>query len=120
MGIGMIILTVLFVALTCGFLVVGVLSFMQKGPILTNPWALMSKEERASQMAKVGGAKPVYLQQAIAFTIFAVIMVIVTLSIAFPGVDPPMSVFWILVAGLFVYSIWSSERFYKRMESGEK
>ena len=106
--IGGIILIV--VAAVCG--IYASFTLRCKGPILSNPWLFMAKEERERELAKVD-IKAEYRQLTIVF-------ICISLIFGYLGINSFLSwrlsiyPLWIAVAFVIIYAIGSSVKFAMR------
>jgi len=80
-----------------------------KGPILSNPWIWMSREEREKELAKVD-IKAEYRQLTIVFGCLAVFFCYFA-AFCFSSFRLPLYPLWILMALIVIYAIGSSVKF---------
>ena len=86
-----------------------------KGPLLSNPWIWMSKEEREKELAKVD-IKGEYRQVAIVTGGLALALAYLSASsfFSFIEIQLPSYPLWIVIALVIVYAIGSSIKFAMR------
>ena len=100
----------LVIAAACGFYTS--LAARCKGPLLSNPWIFMSKEEREKELAKVD-IKAEYRQLAVIFGCLTLLFGYLSASFLLPR-ELPMFPLWIIAAVMVVYAIGSSLKFMKK------
>ena len=98
------------IAAACGYYTA--LTARCKGPILSNPWIFMSKEEREKELAKVD-IKAEYRQLTIIFGCLTLIFGYLGAIFLFPH-ELPMFPLWILSAFMVIYAIGSGIKFMKK------
>ena len=89
-----------------------------KGPILSNPWIWMSKEERERELAKVN-IKAEYRQLTI--TLGGIALALAYFAVfCFSSFRLPLFPMWILIGIVVVYAIASSVKFAMRGSDSKK
>jgi len=107
---------VIIAGIICALLAIGLgiyssYAFRCKGPLISNPWLWMSKEERERELAKVD-IRAEYRQVAIVFVGLALIVGYFAV-LFFSDFVLPMYPLWIIIGLIVVYAIGSSMKFVK-------
>ena len=98
-------ITMILVFLMAGLLLsLGILSFLEKGPLLNNTYLYASKEERETM-----NKKPYYKQSAVVFCILSAVFIVIGLALLLRN-DRIFLLEIPLLAGAVVYAIVSTVR----------
>jgi len=100
------------IAVVCGIYVS--FTIRCKGPILSNPWILMSKEDREKELAKVD-IKAEYRQLTIVFSGLTLVFLYFSIH-CFLVFRLPLWPMMILISLVIIYAIASSIKFVMRTE----
>ena len=102
----------MIIAIVCGIYVS--FTIRCKGPILSNPWILMSKEDREKEVAKVD-IKAEYRQLTIVFGGLTLVFLYFAIY-CYSFFRLPFWPIWVMISLILIYAIGSSIKFVMRTD----